>query len=141
MKGFSLRNLKYMRQWFLFWSESSFGQQLVAQIPWGHNLVILGKVKGCDEALFYVNKTIQNNWSRSVLTHHIERNLFKREGKAVTNFEATLPAPQSDLARETLKDPYNFDFLTLTEKHNEKELENALVNHVTRTAIQAGNFR
>jgi len=90
------------------------------------------------EALFYIQKTIQNNWSRSVLTHHIESNLFKREGKAITNFKATLPEPQSDLARETLKDPYSFDFLALTERHNEKELENALVNHVTKFLLELG---
>ncbi len=74
MQGFSVRNLKYMRQWFQFWSiNSPIGQQLVAQIPWGHNLVIIAKVKNIDEATFYVQKTIQNNWSRSVLTHQIER--------------------------------------------------------------------
>ena len=123
MKGFSLRNLKYMRQWFLFWSESSIGQQLVAQIPWGHNLVILGKVKDCEEAVFYIQKTIQNNWSRAILTHQIEGNSFQREGNAITNFQATLPKPQSDLALQTIKDPYHFDFLAIREKHDEKELE------------------
>ena len=76
----------------------------IFQIPWWHNVVIITKTKNSDEALFYVQKTIQNNWSRSVLTHHIESNLFKREGKAITNFKTTLPAPQSDLAKETLKD-------------------------------------
>jgi predicted nuclease of restriction endonuclease-like (RecB) superfamily len=174
MKGFSLRNLKYTKQWYLFYSKEieknqqavaqtssqsplhsektiakqavsqlkpKIGQQAVAQliqIPWGHNIVIISKCKNPDEAFFYIQKTIQNNWSRSVLTHHIESNLFKREGKAITNFKATLPAPQSDLARETLKDPYNFDFLTLTERHNEKELEGALVNHVTRFLLELG---
>jgi predicted nuclease of restriction endonuclease-like (RecB) superfamily len=162
MKGFSLRNLKYIKQWYLFYSqeieksqqtvgqissqallqsEKLIGQQAVAQliqIPWGHNIAIISKCKNLDEALFYIQKTIQNNWSRSVLTHHIESDLFKREGKAITNFKATLPEPQSDLARETLKDPYNFDFLTLTEKHNEKELENALINHVTKFLLELG---
>ncbi len=104
----------------------------MTQIPWEHNIVIISKCKTHDEAFFYLQKTIQNNWSRSVLTHHIESNLFKREGKSITNFQATLPTPQSDLARKTPKDPYNFDFLTLTEKHNERELEDALVNHVAR---------
>jgi predicted nuclease of restriction endonuclease-like (RecB) superfamily len=90
MKGFSVRNLKYMRQWFQFWSTSvSIGQQVVAQIPWGHNLTIISKVKNVDEALFYVQKTIQNNWSRSVLTHQIESQLYLRSGQAITNFEAT----------------------------------------------------
>jgi len=162
MKGFSLRNLKYIKQWYLFYSqeivksqqavgqissqaflqsEKLIGQQAVAQliqIPWGHNIAIISKCKNLNEAFFYIQKIIQNNWSRSVLTHHIESNLFKREGKAITNFKATLPEPQSDLARETLKDPYNFDFLTLTEKHNEKELENALINHVTKFLLELG---
>ncbi|MEA1900975.1 MAG: PDDEXK nuclease domain-containing protein [Thermodesulfobacteriota bacterium] len=152
MKGFSLSNLKYIKQWYLFYSQEigksqqAVGQKPIAkqavsqlvQIPWGHNIAIISKCKNLDEALFYIQKTIQNNWSRSVLTHHIENDLFKREGKAVTNFESTLPAPQSDLAREILKDPYNFNFLTLTEKHKEKELENALVNHVTKFLLELG---
>ncbi len=139
MKGFSLRNLKYMRQWFQFWSTgSAIGQQLVAQIPWGHNLVIISKAKGMDEALFYVQNTIHNNWSRAVLTQHLESGLHLRKGKAITNFQTTLPAPQSDLARQTIKDPYHFDFLTLREKHDEKELENALVTHVTRFLLELG---
>jgi len=157
MKGFSLSNLKYIKQWYVFYSqeinksqptvdqnvpqELSIGQQLVGQltqVPWGHNIVIISKCKNPNEALFYIQKTIQNNWSRAVLTHHIESDLFYREGKAITNFELTLPAPQSDLAKETLKDPYNFDFLSLTEKHDEKELENALVNHVTKFLLELG---
>ena len=155
MKGFSLRNLKYMRQWFQFWSnDSAIGQQLVAQldqpaigqrvaapifqIPWGHNLTILGKIKNADEAVFYVQKTIQNNWSRAVLTHHIETGLYQREGKAITNFQAALPAPHSDLARQILKDPYQFDFLTLRERHDEQELENALLEHMTRFLLELG---
>jgi hypothetical protein len=85
------------------------------QIPWGHNLMIIAKCKKRDEALFYLQKTMQNNWSRSVLTHQIESNLFNREGKAITNFQATLPSPHSDLAQQTLKDPYTFDFLILRE--------------------------
>jgi predicted nuclease of restriction endonuclease-like (RecB) superfamily len=139
MKGFSVRNLKYMRQWFHFWSVgSAIGQQLVAQIPWGHNLVIVSKIKNTDEAMFYVQKTIQNNWSRSVLTHQIESGLYHRDGKVISNFEATLPAPQSDLARQTLKDPYNFDFLMLREKHDEQELENALIENITRFLLELG---
>jgi len=142
MKGFSKRNLELIRQWHVFYSQKNLiAKQAVSQlvqIPWGHNITIISKCKKLDEAFFYVQKTIQNNWSRSVLTHHIESHLFQREGQAITNFKATLPAPQSDLARETLKDPYNFDFLTLTEKHNEKELENALVNHVTKFLLELG---
>lgn len=139
LKGFSLRNLKYMRQWFQFWSVApAIGQQLVAQIPWGHNLVIISKIKTTEQALFYVQKTIQNNWSRVVLTHQIESGLYLREGKAVTNFKATLPEPHSDLARQMLKDPYHFDFLMLKERHDEQELENALIEHITRFLLELG---
>jgi predicted nuclease of restriction endonuclease-like (RecB) superfamily len=139
MKGFSVRNLKYMRQWFQFWSsDSAIGQQVVAQIPWGHNLTIVTKIKNTDEAMFYVQQTIQHNWSRSVLTHQIESGLYHRDGKAISNFEATLPVPQSDLARQTLKDPYNFDFLMLREKHDEQELENALIENITRFLLELG---
>jgi len=143
MKGFSVRNLKYIRQWFVFYySKNAIGQQLVAQltqIPWGHNITIISKCKNTDEAIFYVQKTIQNNWSRSVLTHHIESDLYHREGKAITNFKTTLPKPQSDLARQTIKDPYTFDFLTIREQHDEKELEDALVNHVTQFLLELGS--
>jgi predicted nuclease of restriction endonuclease-like (RecB) superfamily len=139
MKGFSRRNLEAMRQWYRFWStESAIALQVVAQIPWGHNLTIITKIKSIDEAVFHVQKTIQNNWSRSVLTHQIEGGLYQRQGKAITNFEATLPAPQSDLARQTLKDPYNFDFLMLREKHDEQELENTLIEQITRFLLELG---
>jgi predicted nuclease of restriction endonuclease-like (RecB) superfamily len=150
MKGFSERNLKYMRQWVQFWSghaalasgaEHEFGQQLVAQItqiPWGQNLMVLGKARSHDEALFYVQKTMENNWSRSVLLHQIEGQLFERTGKAIDNFKATLPTPHSDLARETIKNPYTFDFLTIREKHDEKELEDALVQHITQFLLELG---
>lgn len=152
MKGFSLRNLKYMRQWFQFWSVGSsigqqvvarldnpaIAQQLVAQIPWGHNLVIISKIKAPEQALFYVQKIIQNNWSRVVLTHQIESGLHLREGKAISNFKSTLPAPHSDLARQMLKDPYHFDFLMLKERHDEQELENSLIEHITRFLLELG---
>ena len=118
MKGFSARNMKYIRQWFLFYNTpQTIGQQAVAQlthIPWGHNLVIISKCQHREEALFYVQNTLAHNWSRSVLTHQIESRLYEREGKALTNFAVTLPRPQSDLAQQTLKDPYIFDFLTMT---------------------------
>ena len=154
-KGFSLRNLKYMRQWFSFWSpvgqqvvastqkensthSSAFVQQLVAQIPWGHNLLILRKIKKREEALFYVQKTIENHWSRSVLEHQIDGELFLREGHSVSNFSRTLPASHSDLAHQMLKDPYCFDFLMLSERHNERELEDALMSHLTRFLLEMG---
>ncbi len=139
MNGFSLRNLKYMRQWFQFWaSESSNGQQLVAQIPWGHNIAIISKCKNIQEALFYVQSTMAHNWSRNVLVHQIERGLYRREGKSVTNFAVTLPKPQSDLAEQTLKDPYVFDFLGMTSKYDERDLERALIQHVTQFLLELG---
>jgi predicted nuclease of restriction endonuclease-like (RecB) superfamily len=139
IKGFSKRNLELMRQWYRFWSvEPAIAQQLVSQIPWGHNLVIIGKIKNTDEAVFYAQKTIQNNWSRAVLTHQIEGGLYQRAGNAINNFLATLPSPHSDLARQTLKDPYNFDFLMLREQHDEQELENALILHITKFLLELG---
>ncbi|MBK1718113.1 PDDEXK nuclease domain-containing protein [Thiocystis violacea] len=150
VKGFSLRNIKYIRQWFLFYSSAApNGQQPVAQfetspiaqitqIPWGHNLAIISKCKCIDEALYYVRNTIAHGWSRSVLTHQIESGLWQREGKAITNFTEALPAPQSDLAIQTLKDPYVFDFLTLTKDHNERELEAGLIEHITHFLLELG---
>ncbi len=149
MKGFSRRNLYDMRRWILFWTPiwrqvvakpepSEFVRQLVAQIPWGHNLLIINKIKDGDEALFYARKTLENNWSRAVLTHQIESGLYQRDGKAITNFEQTLPAPQSDLAGQMLKDPYCFDFLMLREKHDEKELADALCDHLTQFLLELG---
>jgi len=143
MKGFSRRNLMYIQKWYLFYSrDAQLVQQAVAlitQIPWGHNLAIINKSRSSKEAIFYVQKTIENGWSRAVLTHHIEKNLFKGQGKALTNFKVTLPSPQSDLARQTLKDPYNFDFLTLREKHDERDLEDALMTHMTKFLIELGS--
>src|SRR3990172_9595762 len=150
MKGFSVSNLKYMRQWFLFYTEgASFGQQPVGQmtqppvsqitrIPWGHNLVIIAKCKNLDEALYYVQNTIVHGWSRSVLTHQIESGLWQREGKAITNFSQTLPANQSDLLRQTFKDPYILDFMMLTKEHNERELEQGLIQHITQFLLELG---
>lgn len=111
---------------------------LLVRIPWSHNLVIISKCRDVAEALYYVSKTIEHNWSRNVLVHQIESGLYLREGKAVTNFAQTLPAPQSDLAQQLIKDPYNFDFLTLTEDCNERELEKALTDHITKFLLELG---
>ena len=100
-------------------------------IPWGHHMLIIDKCKSVPEALFYVQKTIKNGWSRAMLMNFIEAGLWQSQGKAVNNFDRLLPDVQSDLAKETLKDPYNFDFLTLTENYKEKELEDALVENIT----------
>jgi predicted nuclease of restriction endonuclease-like (RecB) superfamily len=142
IKGFSLSNLKYMRQWYQYWNGSSIGQQpagLLSEIPWGHNLVIMSKSKNQQEALFYAQKTIENNWSRAVLVHHIESGLYERSGKAINNFELNLPKPQSDLAKQILKDPYNFDFLTMTEDYNERDLENALTSQLSQFLLELGS--
>ncbi|MEM7533093.1 MAG: PDDEXK nuclease domain-containing protein [Chloroflexota bacterium] len=150
MKGFSHRNLKYIRQWYRFYNETHpIGQQpvaqldesilsLITQIPWGHNLVIISKCKSTDEALYYVNYTLTYGWSRSVLTHHIESRLWEREGKALSNFSESLPLPQSDLAQQTLKDPYVFDFLTLAKEHSERDLEQGLIEHITQFLLELG---
>lgn len=142
MKGFSERNLKYIRQWYLFYSAGkTIGQQVVAQItkiPWGHNIVIISKCKAVKEAIFYAENTIRHNWSRSVLVHQIESSLHKREGKAVTNFPLALPKPQSDLAYQTLKDPYIFDFLSMSADYNERDLEKRLIEHLTNFLLELG---
>jgi predicted nuclease of restriction endonuclease-like (RecB) superfamily len=142
IKGFSERNLRLIRQWVQFWlEEPEIWQQAVAeltQIPWGHNQSIINKCKSPQEGLYYARHTIAHGWSRSVLTHQIESQLWQREGKALTNFSNSLPTPQSDLALQTLKDPYIFDFLFLTKNYNEKELEQGLVNHITHFLLELG---
>ncbi len=154
MKGFSSSNLKYMRRWVLFYSKQpAIGQQAVDQlqdsaeepvlqqlfqIPWGHNIAIMVKCTSVDEALFYVENTKIHGWSRAVLTHQIESGLWQREGKSITNFSNTLPAPQSDLAHQTLKDPYVFDFLALRKDYNERDLELGLIKHITSFLLELG---
>ena len=118
--------------------EGALEMNKILLIPWGHNVSIIEKVKDINQALFYVNKTIENNWSRTVLEYQIETNLYNRQGKAVTNFSQTLPMPQSDLATEMMKDPYNFDFLRLSEKVKETDLEKALVQHISRFLTELG---
>lgn len=138
MKGFSPRNLKYMRAFAEAWPDSDFVQQAVAQLPWGHNLVLLDRLPGPETRRWYAAKALENNWSRNVLSMHIESRLLERSGKAVSNFGHSLPKPQSDLARESLKDPYRFDFLGLTDESQEREIENALVRHVTEFLLELG---
>lgn len=126
MKGFSRTNLLYMRLFAELYEDNEFVQQSAGQIPWFHNCVILDKVKVAKQREFYIQKTIENGWSRNVLVLQIESRLYERQGKAVSNFAKTLP-PQSDLAIQLLKDPYNFDFLTLHDEAVERDLENALL--------------
>lgn len=138
MKGFSPRNLKYMRAFAEAWPDAAIVQQAVAQLPWGHNLVLLDKLPGPETRRWYATKAIEHNWSRNILVMQIETRLLERSGKAVTNFQASLPAAQSDLARESLKDPYRFDFLGLTTDSQERAVENALVKHVTEFLLELG---
>ena len=138
MKGFSFRNVKYMVQFAKEYPDLPIGQQAVAQIPWGHNTLLMDKINDSSLRLWYANKTIENGWSRSVLMHWIDSGLHERQGKALTNFNSTLPSPQSDLAHETLKDPYNFDFLTLRETFDERELEDGLIDHVQKFLLELG---
>jgi predicted nuclease of restriction endonuclease-like (RecB) superfamily len=146
IKGFSLANLQYIRRWVLFYFKSGTAcatikkedKLLIITIPWGHNRVIISKCNNDIEALYYVKQTLEYGWSRSILTHQIESRLYEREGKALTNFSKTLPSPQSDLANQILKDPYNFDFLTMTKDFKERELENALLENITKFLLELG---
>ena len=138
MKGFSPPNLKYMRAFAEAWPDVEFVQEVLAQLPWYHQLALLDKLKTADERRSYAQKAIENNWSRNVLVMQIETRLLERQGKAVTNFEQRLPTPQSDLARESLKDPYRFDFLGLSDEAQEREIESALVRHVTEFLLELG---
>ena len=136
--GFSPRNLKYMRAFAEAWRDEAIVQQVVAQIPWGHNVRLLDMVKSPEERLWYAQQTIENGWSRNVLVLQIETGLIHRSGQAVTNFSRTLPSPQSDLAQSLLKDPYNLEFLTIGKDAQERELKRALVNHIRDFLLELG---
>jgi predicted nuclease of restriction endonuclease-like (RecB) superfamily len=138
MTGLSRTNLLYMRAFAEAYPDESIVQQAVGQIPWGHNIRILDMVKGQELRLWYVQQTIVNGWSRNVLGLQIESRLHERQGEAITNFEAALPKPQSDLAQQLLKDPYNFDFLTIGQDAQERDLENALVYHIRDFLLELG---
>jgi predicted nuclease of restriction endonuclease-like (RecB) superfamily len=138
MTGFSPRNLKYMRAFAEAWPDEQFVQQVAAQIPWFHNCVLLDQVKNPGEREWYIRQTIENGWSRNVLVHQIESGLYLRQGKALTNFTRTLPAPQSELAQQIVKDPYNFDFLTLSREAQERELERGLLDHIRDFLLELG---
>ena len=139
MTGFSPRNLKYMRAFAEAWPEDGqIVQQLAALIPWFHNCVILSRLESPAEREWYIRQTIQNGWSRNVLVHQIESALYRRQGKALTNFSRTLPAPQSELAQQVVKDPYNFEFLTLGEEARERQLERALIDHLRDFLLELG---
>lgn len=138
MKGFSPRNLKYMRAFAEAWPDAQFVQQAAAQLPWFHLCTLLDKLKNREERDWYLACAVEHNWSRNVLAMQIDTHQRERSGKAVTNFAASLPPPQSDLARESLKDPYRFDFLGLSDEAQEREIEKALVKHVTEFLLELG---
>lgn len=138
MQGFSARNLKYMRHFAEAWPDEAIVQQLVAQIPWGHNVRLLDRLHERSAREWYIRAAVQHGWSRAVLETQIESRLIDRQGQAPSNFERTLPAPQSDLARQTLKDPYTFDFLTIAEDAHERDLETALVDHLADFLVELG---
>lgn len=138
MTGLSVRNLKYMRAFAEAWQDESIVQQVVAQIPWGHNVRLLDYINDTKERLWYAQATMEYGWSRNVLVHQIESKLYERQGNATTNFEQSLPAPQSDLARQVLKDPYNFEFLTLQKDFEERVLEQALVDQIQKFLLELG---
>ena len=135
--GFSFRNLKYMRQFAEIYTNSNWAA-VVAQIPWGHNIILMNKVSTIEQRLWYAQQTIEHGWSRSMLGIWIESDLYSRQGKTITNFRDTIPPLQSDLAEQTLKDPYNFQFLSLEKKFREKELEQALINHIQKFLLELG---
>lgn len=138
IKGFSARNLKYMRAFAEAYPDEPIMQQLAAQIPWFHNCVLLDKVKDWNERLWYVQQTIEQGWSRNVLVHQIESGLYRRMGGAITNFDRALPKPQSDLAQQLVKDPYHFDFLNLGKEAQERDLERALIDHIREFLLELG---
>lgn len=159
--GFSLSNIKYMKQWYLFYFQQSIksqqtvgqldltekSQQVVDQlgmpevlglVPWGHHIQIISKCKSFNEAFFYINKIATEGWSRSFLEHQLDSNLYENQGSAITNFDATLPSSQSESAKELLKKEYDLSFITLEEVKKEKDLENALANNITRFLLELG---
>ena len=138
MKGFSPRNLKYMRKFAEYYPDRAIVQEPLAQLTWYHNIALLEKITSSSERLWYAHQAIKNSWSRNVLVHQIELKLCARQRKITSNFEATLPVPQSDLARQVLKDPYIFDFLSLNEKVQEKEIEKELTGHITNFLLELG---
>ena len=138
LTGFSARSLKYMRTFAEAYPDKTVVQRSVAQLPWRHNIALLEKLKSHEERLWYAQQTLENGWSRDILVMQIETRLLERQGSAITNFERTLPKTDSDLANQLLKDPYNFDFLSLTRGSQERELEKALIAHIRHFLMELG---
>ncbi len=138
MKGFSPRNLKYMRAFAEAWPEEEFVQAVLAQITWYHNVALIEKLQNQEDRIWYARATVQHGWSRNVMVHQIESRLAERQGRAVTNFNRALPLPQSDLAQQVTKDPYNFDFLMLGPDAHERDLERGLLEHLRTFLLELG---
>jgi predicted nuclease of restriction endonuclease-like (RecB) superfamily len=149
IKGLSASNLKYCLRFFQFYGSAHretspdalaepIGQQPVDQLPWGHNIQIFTKCNDLAEARFYIDQTLEQGWSRDVLAMQLKSNLYARAGKAISNFSRTLPSPQSDLAQQTLKDPYTFDFMAMTAPYNERDVERQLTQHITQFLLELG---
>lgn len=143
IQGFSRANMFYMRAFYLFYARIQQAVGLlkelpIARIPWGHNILLISKLDNAQESLWYAQQVIENGLSRNALEDWITSKAYKRHGKAVTNFKERLPSPQSELAQETLKDPYNFDFLTLTKGYREQELEHGLITHIQKMLLELG---
>lgn len=147
ISGFSVTNLKYMKRVYSFYNQENTIrhqagnelEKLIFATPWRHQTEIISKSKTTEQAVFYMQKTIENNWSRSVLMNMMESNLFQSQGKAISNFKTKLPKIQGELAQEITKDPYNFGFLALTENYREKELEDALIDNISQFLLELGN--
>lgn len=138
MEGFSKTNLYNIKRLYQFYEDDEFFHQHGGKIPWRHHVEIFTKAKTIHEAHFYIQQTIENGWSRDILALQIKSLLYARQGKAITNFQNTLPESQSDLATQTIKDPYIFDFLTMSKPFHEKDIENQLVSHITKFLLELG---
>lgn len=138
MTGISARNLKYMRTFADAWPDRGIVQQVAALLPWGHNMVLLHSIKSTTEREWYARQAIENGWSRSVLSHQIDSRLFARQGRALTNFTRTLPAVQSELAQQLIKDPYSFEFLALGADLLERDLHRGLLDHLRSLILELG---
>ena len=138
IKGLSSQNIAYMRQFASEYEDTQIIQQLVGEIPWGHNILIFSRIKNYDQRIWYIYKTIENGWSRNVLALQIDTNLYERDGKSITNFKSTLPTLQSDLAQSIIKDPYNLEFLDIQDKIPERELEARIVSNIRDFLLELG---
>ena len=139
MKGFSPRNLKYMRAFAAAWPDRVIVQQVAAQIPWFHNCLLLDRVPDPTARNWYIRQVTEHGWSRNILTLQIDARAHRRHGKAITNFTGTLPPDDSDMAAQVFKDPYLFDFLGTADPRREREVEQALVDHIQRFLLELGS--